>query len=193
MKDSQRVQITKGLLKEALLDLLQGKTIDQITVSELCRKAGVNRNTFYSHYVSPEELFSEIEHDFSEKIFRIIENTVGEGDYYLLLLNTLNAMAEEPEVIRTLLQEKGNQPFLTRFISIAFKRVMELWDEQGWKINSEDQAMIYRFVTGGAEWIVFHWLQEGMRTPPEKLARKLSLLTGDIIEKYSGKSGILDS
>lgn len=193
MKDSQRVQITKGLLKEALLDLLQGKTIDQITVSELCRKAGVNRNTFYSHYVSPEELFSEIEHDFSEKIFRIIENTVGEGDYYLLLLNTLKAMAEEPEVIRTLLQEKGNQPFLTRFISIAFKRVMELWDEQGWKINAEDQAMIYRFVTGGAEWIVFHWLQEGMRTSSEKLARKLTLLTGDIIEKYSGKSGILDS
>lgn len=191
MKDSQRVQVTKSLLKGALLDLLEHQTIDQVTVSELCRKAGVNRNTFYSHYVSPEQLFSEIEHDFSEKIFQIIEDTVGEGDYYLLLLNTFNAMVEEPKVINILLQDKGTQPFLTRFISVAFKRVMELWDEQGWKINSEDQAMIYRFVTGGAEWVVSDWMRKGMKTSPEVLARKLSQLTGDIIEKYSEKESIL--
>lgn len=191
MKDSQRVRMTKRLLKDALLELLETRSIDQITVSELCRTAGVNRNTFYSHYDSPEQLFTEIEHDFSENIFRIIEDTIGEGDYYLLLLNTFKAMVEEPKVINILLQEKGFQPFLSRFISVAFKRVMELWDEQGWKINSEDQAMIYRFVTGGAEWVVSDWMKEGMKTPPEVLARKLATLTGDIIEKYSEKPSIL--
>ena len=45
--------------------------------------------------------------------------------------------------------------------------------------------MIYRFTTGGAEWVVSNWLKDGMKIPPETLARKLAQLTEDIYEKYS--------
>ena len=38
------------LMDEAFLCLLEKKSIDFISVKEICKKAGVNRSTFYLHY-----------------------------------------------------------------------------------------------------------------------------------------------
>lgn len=51
MKDDQRVTLTKRLLQEGLLRLLETKEIDKINVTELCRESGINRATFYRHYI----------------------------------------------------------------------------------------------------------------------------------------------
>ena len=56
-----RVQKTKERLKSALLSLLEEKSIDRITISEICRVSGINRNTFYQHYTDIHDLLSEIE------------------------------------------------------------------------------------------------------------------------------------
>ena len=46
-------------MDEALLLLLEQKDFDAITVKEICRKAGVNRSTFYLHYESMNDLLEE--------------------------------------------------------------------------------------------------------------------------------------
>ena len=51
-KENQRITLTKKLLQEGLLRLLETKRLDKISVTELCREAGINRATFYNHYDS---------------------------------------------------------------------------------------------------------------------------------------------
>ena len=46
-------------MDEALLLLLEQKEYDSITVKEICKKAGVNRSTFYLHYESMNDLLEE--------------------------------------------------------------------------------------------------------------------------------------
>lgn len=61
-QENQRVRLTRRLLREALLDLLEeGRALSDIGVTELCRRAGINRTTFYSHYGNPADVFAEIE------------------------------------------------------------------------------------------------------------------------------------
>ena len=43
----------------ALISLLKKKPFEYITVSEICKTAGVNRSTFYLHYENTGELFAE--------------------------------------------------------------------------------------------------------------------------------------
>ena len=50
---------TALLMNEALLCLLEKKDIEFITVKEICKKAGVNRSTFYLHYENIYELLAE--------------------------------------------------------------------------------------------------------------------------------------
>lgn len=50
---------TAHLMDEALMNLLERKSYDYITVKEICEKAGVNRSTFYLHYETMEDLLCE--------------------------------------------------------------------------------------------------------------------------------------
>lgn len=44
---------------QALLSLLEKKPFEYITISEICKKAEVNRSTFYLHYENTRELLNE--------------------------------------------------------------------------------------------------------------------------------------
>lgn len=59
--ENQRVRLTKRLLSESLLSLMEQKAFEQISVVELCNKAGVNRATFYRYYSSPIDILKEIQ------------------------------------------------------------------------------------------------------------------------------------
>lgn len=43
----------------ALISLLKKKSFEYITISELCKEAGVNRSTFYLHYETIGDLLEE--------------------------------------------------------------------------------------------------------------------------------------
>ncbi len=44
---------------KALLDLLENKPFEYITISEICENAGINRSTFYLHYENTSDLLKE--------------------------------------------------------------------------------------------------------------------------------------
>ena len=50
MEENRRVRMTKRLLQDALLELLEEKSLEKITVTQVCSKADVNRSTFYAYY-----------------------------------------------------------------------------------------------------------------------------------------------
>jgi len=59
MKSDLRIIKTKEALRTALLKLLKEKSLEQISISQLCREAKINRGTFYLHYENVEALFEE--------------------------------------------------------------------------------------------------------------------------------------
>ncbi|MGM9606940.1 MAG: TetR/AcrR family transcriptional regulator [Oscillospiraceae bacterium] len=55
-------------LKQALMELVVDKPYLQITVQELCKKAGLNRTTFYSHYSSVHDVLVALEDDLYQTV-----------------------------------------------------------------------------------------------------------------------------
>ncbi|MBR2639957.1 MAG: TetR/AcrR family transcriptional regulator, partial [Oscillospiraceae bacterium] len=58
-KNESKYFSTAEKMDNALLELLKTKSFEFITVSEICKKAGVNRSTFYLHYENTRELLEE--------------------------------------------------------------------------------------------------------------------------------------
>lgn len=50
IKNNQRFRNMDTKLKAAVLELLKEMDFDKITVKMICKKAEVNRSTFYAHY-----------------------------------------------------------------------------------------------------------------------------------------------
>ena len=58
-KSESKYYNTACLMDRALLELLDKKQFEYITVKEICERAGVNRSTFYLHYESTADLLEE--------------------------------------------------------------------------------------------------------------------------------------
>ena len=59
----RRTRYTRRTLKEALLELMQEKPYNRITVTEICRRSQINRGTFYLHYFDLDDLLDDLLHD----------------------------------------------------------------------------------------------------------------------------------
>ncbi len=58
-KNESKYYNTALLMNQALIELLNKKDYEFITIKEICKKAGVNRSTFYLHYDNVEDLLLE--------------------------------------------------------------------------------------------------------------------------------------
>ena len=65
-----RVYKTRQSIKLALIELLTKINIADITVTELSLRAMINRKTFYRHYQTVDEVYTDIEKDLTEEVLR---------------------------------------------------------------------------------------------------------------------------
>ncbi|KXT88385.1 TetR/AcrR family transcriptional regulator [Streptococcus oralis] len=64
----QRQTTTKVDIKEAFIQLLATKSVEDISISQLTKKAGVNRSTFYLHYLDKQDFLEQLR----EETLRIV-------------------------------------------------------------------------------------------------------------------------
>ncbi|QBO36241.1 TetR/AcrR family transcriptional regulator [Periweissella cryptocerci] len=73
--DDLRVRRTEKTLKDSLLNLLQSKSLRQITVNDIADAAMVHRTTFYAHYTDKyallESIFDSYFHNFNFTEFEV--------------------------------------------------------------------------------------------------------------------------
>ena len=69
-KKDLRILKTEKLLKESLLELLKTNSLKDISVTEICDNAMINRVTFYDHFNNKEELLNSIIEDIKQDIIK---------------------------------------------------------------------------------------------------------------------------
>lgn len=69
----RRTEYTKNVIKTAFLDLMQEKSFTEISVSELCRVADINRSTFYLHYHRLDDVLDMVIEEIIENIDNVFE------------------------------------------------------------------------------------------------------------------------
>lgn len=62
-KGNRRVRMTKRLIKTSIIEILESKPVQNITVTEICERADINRSTFYAYYDNPYDLMLSIKKD----------------------------------------------------------------------------------------------------------------------------------
>ena len=74
-KNNKRRRESIEKIEHIFIELLQTKQLNEITVSDICKKAGLNRTTFYANYLDiydladkiKEHLESELEHLYQDE------------------------------------------------------------------------------------------------------------------------------
>lgn len=67
MKEDVRTTRTKAKIKETFLNLLQRHSYEHISVSDIAKESGINRVTFYTHYIDKACLLADLMEDMKKK------------------------------------------------------------------------------------------------------------------------------
>ena len=75
--EDRRITRSRAALREALIDLLEERGLEGITVNDLCARAGLTRGTFYNHYADKEALLEAFEDEVLDDL-TALERRMGE-------------------------------------------------------------------------------------------------------------------
>jgi len=122
----KRIVKTKKAMQEALAELLMSKSIGEISVTELCKKADISRKTFYSHYDNINDVVDDIFDEVIDEIIGVLDkSTEGKDtkeliDAFASLLFT--GLAENSQYDRYM--ESPNRAWLLLKMQNAFALVI---------------------------------------------------------------------
>ena len=156
---NQRVAITKKLLKTSLTELLQTQSIYQISIRELCLRAGINRSTFYKYYGSQFDLLSEMEQDLLQNVETTLDSR---WDY------SENILEANIDFIRLLLNSNVDPQFPEKILSLEPIRRMTGDLRPG--LPEEESEYYYCFILHGAYEMVHRWINKEKRERPARIA-----------------------
>ena len=175
-KNDSKYFYTAQLMNQALLSLLEKKDIDFISVTEITKKAGVNRSTFYLHYDNIYELLEETIENLNKEFvssfnFKFPTKIQSKEDAFLItdefLIPYLTFMKTNKRILK-LVHEKP-QLFQSKN---AYKKMYDTIFYPAISCFVKDEKKrIYNleFFTGGVVAIVHKWLELDCVTEIEDL------------------------
>ena len=167
----KRVLRTRSILRQSMLDLMRRKPVSQITVKEICDLAGINRNTFYTHYGMPEDILTEIENEYYEKMRQIQETVLQTGDVAGLMLSIMNMLLENKEYSMVLYGDHNDRKIRDCHYRNSYSRAMLSWIESGTSVQADHLGWLFTFLSGGIDAVIRNWVKNGMKEDPEHIAQ----------------------
>lgn len=171
-----RIRYTKHVIKEQMAVLLGEMDISKITVKELCRRAEINRATFYKYYDNPydlmDKMMQELLDELEEKIVTA-EPKSFQDVFYVVLAD----IQENFTYYQLLFSADGDEKFRKKLFSICYgdniRTIRLLFPD----MPQAEQEWLYYFVANGCNGILMDWIKNGRRESIEQLVQ----FAGDLI------------
>lgn len=147
-------------MEKVFLDLLQTKELGQITVSELCKRAGVNRTTFYANfadiYALADSIRDKLETNLAELYQEEITSGVNSNDYLKLFRHI-----------------QANQIFYRTYFKLGYDNNYKIiaYDMELANRHFQNRFIRYHmeFFKSGLTSIIKLWLEGGCQETPEEM------------------------
>ena len=182
-KTDSKYFYTASLMNQDLLQLLEKKDLEFITVTEITKKAGVNRSTFYLHYENVYELFEETIENLNIKFINTfkakpLSAIKSKEDAFLItdefLIPYLNFCKENKRILKLVHQKPNlfkNKNAYQKMYDAIFYPAISLF------ISNENQRVYnLEFFTHGVAAVINKWIDLDCETKVEEIVSEMERL-----------------
>ena len=162
-----RVVHTRQALRQALLQLLDEKPIEDITIREIADAAGVNYTTFFRHHTSKEELLNDIAASEIQTLFDLTLPALDPTDTRAGALALGNYVAENRALWSRLLTGGAAGRLREEFIRLTREFAAAHGSDHDWL--PPEVGVI--FGASGTMELLTWWLQQEPQLPVERFAK----------------------
>ena len=161
LSNNEANQITREAICTALVTLMETKDFNKISISELVRKAGVSRQSFYRNYDSKEQIVAEI----GDTILSAFSASLNSPKYtnrhelwYVDFFSFVQKNRPRVEVLRR-----------SNLSDLLFSRLSGILEK--WAGHDSAEAHYYIVgIVGAVKSITLEWAVSGFRESPETIA-----------------------
>ena len=168
IKNNKRYKNSSEKIETTFLTLILNHKYEDITISQICEHAGINRSTFYTHYDDINDLIIKIESKFAKGMASIFNygfrtnheafvemfKFVKENQYfYKAFLNIPYVTLAEKDIKSTILNNMKDslKPIISNEVELSYhasffgagiKEICKIWLARDCKESPEEMAMI---------------------------------------------------
>ncbi|MFC3932538.1 TetR/AcrR family transcriptional regulator [Streptococcus dentapri] len=162
---------TKKHIKKALAQLLTEKKFEDITISDLTRTAGINRGTFYLHYLDKHDMMRQLQEGMETELFNILqqEDLIKYPD--LAIQATLDYLVKDLDFIAAI-AKTSHITFSKSIKDFVFQLIASSPD---WKDKIRDhydvpQEYALEVYLASAESLITYWINQGAKKSTAEMA-----------------------
>lgn len=167
-----RIEKTQNVIKSAFLSLRAKKSVEKITIKELCTLAQINKSTFYSHYQDIYDLSEQMQAETVRFILGTISAEQPEllADPAELTMALFSAMLAHRSMIGILFSGKESG-YLADCLELGIKEMLYERFPQ-YKTDPDKQVLLTFSIHGG-----YQAYQKNMSMENETLIRSISTIS----------------
>lgn len=192
-KTDRRIRKTKAQLRKGLAELMEKKSIKEITVKELVEQVDINRSTFYLHYSDIYDMVEKIENEMIQEIEQLVEDhpvSPFNESSFSFIEDIFAILEENKEICAAFLGPNGDIAFLHRIEEIvsrhSLKALQEVFPEK-----MQDLKYSYAFCLSGCVGLIKTWLNGHSGESPQYMAKlTFELIMNTLKDFYPKKEGI---
>ncbi len=178
-----RYRNTALKMNKALIRLLENNKFADISIVDVCREAGVNRTTFYSHYANTNELLTEttkyLLSNFSENFFPLAQKKeYFSKEYYEIFLRYIKENRNTYYIFTTNVDSAVGD-YIYKYM---FRMVKPDFIKYGFK-DEKSMKFVFDFTFHGISAVVDKWIKNGCEESVEYLTYVIMSCIGNTIPK----------
>lgn len=185
-----RIIRTKQAILDALIELINEKGFESLTVKDITTRAQINRGTFYAHYQDKFDLMDKCEEEIMREISKIgkqnfpsviaaLEADADGGTPLPHAVAIFTFLNENREFMKAVLGPKGALSFQTTFKDFMWKTMFgnhsdTLIREEGLLVPGHFLAS---YLASAHIGVIQEWIDNGSKESPEEMARILTIIS----------------
>lgn len=189
-KPDRRSERTENDLMDAMVALIVEKDYGKITVSEIARRAGVDRTTFYQHYTSKDDLVLAVERRRVAKLMETFGPSL-ESDHPVsreMLRQALLVLMDQDACLDRRIALTPSYDFLLADAKRLLSRLARKALKAGSDLDERHAALCAEFCAAGMLAGYVEWIRSGETIPVEQLVSTLTDLVFQGIEGAVGQA-----
>lgn len=148
-------------LETALIQLLGEKDIDEISIEELVRRAGVSRMAYYRNFGAKDAILNNVVGRVCTKIEEVMEPHLIHDDWVSARQEMFRVLYEYKDFCRVLVAAHESERLQNFFNDFAAKFAYD---------DSERERYRMYFWAGATYNLMYEWLKDDMKISPDELA-----------------------
>jgi AcrR family transcriptional regulator len=169
----ERYNVNDEAIIDAFFLVLKEKELDKVTVSDIIKKAGIVRSTFYNHYENILVLITAIEDKTIQDIFDLMETFSPKNDreackaYFL----TICEYTKNNPFLANLLKKPRGDAFFEKAIGMFHDYILQVTQNTKPTYHSKEEfSYMIACAIGSIIGVLHRWVQENFKVPMEVIA-----------------------